>query len=68
MAPFEAIQAATKQAAELLRIEGHAGRIASGYNEDLILMGCNPHEDIGAYHDLLMVVNNGKVVLDRLGW
>ena len=56
------------RAAELLRIEARTGKIASGYDADLIVMDRNPLEDIGALHDLLLVVNNGKVVLDRLGW
>ena len=61
-------RAATTRAAELLRIEARTGKIASGYDADLIVMDRNPLEDIGALHDLLLVVNNGKVVLDRLGW
>ncbi|MEE2709397.1 MAG: hypothetical protein VYA69_07360 [Gemmatimonadota bacterium] len=35
---------------------------------DLIVMDRNPLENIGALHDLIKVVNNGNVVLDRLGW
>jgi imidazolonepropionase-like amidohydrolase len=66
LTPLEAIQSATTAAAELLQIEDRTGRIVVGHEADLIIMDGNPLEDISALHDLLMVVNNGKIVLDRL--
>lgn len=65
---FEAMQSATIVAAELLRLESSTGRIAAGYDADLIIVDRNPLEDIGALHDPLMVVNNGEIALDRLSW
>ncbi|MBT5875510.1 MAG: amidohydrolase family protein [Candidatus Latescibacteria bacterium] len=65
---FEAMQSATIGAAELLRLESTTGRIAAGYDADLIIVDRNPLEDIGALHDPLMVVNNGEIALDRLSW
>ncbi len=68
MTPFQAVQSATTVAAELLGVQDHAGRIAPGYDADLIVMERNPLEHVGAIHDLLMVVNNGKIVLNRTVW
>lgn len=68
LSPPEAIRAATSVAAELLGVDDHTGRIAAGLDADLIAIENNPFEDIGAVHDILLVVNNGKVVLNRLAW
>jgi len=65
MSPAEAIAAGTSVAAELLEVGDHVGRLAAGYDADFIVMERSPLENIGAVQDLLMVVNNGKVVLDR---
>ena len=68
LTPMEAIRAATAVAAELLRVDDHTGTLTAGRDADFIVMERNPLDDIGAVQDLLMVVNNGKVVLDRAGW
>ncbi|MFQ5631786.1 MAG: amidohydrolase family protein, partial [bacterium] len=68
LSSFETIKAATSVAAELLGVQDHTGRIAEGLDADLIVMERNPLQDIGAVHDLLMVVNNGKIVVNRLVW
>ena len=65
MTPREAIRAATGTAAELLGVADHTGRLAAGMDADFIVMERNPLEDIGAVQDLLMVVSDGKVILDR---
>ncbi|MCG8608832.1 amidohydrolase family protein [bacterium] len=65
---FQALQAATSVAAEMLKIDNHTGRLAVGLDADFIAMERNPLEDIGAIHDLLMVVNDGKIILNRLEW
>ncbi len=65
MTPFEAIQTATVNAAELLGIEKQTGRLAAGFDADLVACERNPLEDIGALHDLLLVVNNGEVAVNR---
>jgi len=66
MSNFEAIQAATTVAAELLRLEKQTGRIANGYEADMILVPANPLEDIYALQDVLMVINNGRMGTLRL--
>lgn len=68
MSNAEAIWAATANAAEFLEVDDHTGRIAEGLDADLLILELNPLENIKAIHDPLMVVNNGKVVLNRLVW
>jgi imidazolonepropionase-like amidohydrolase len=66
LTPMEAIQAATTVAAELLEISDRTGAIRKGYEADLIVVDRNPLENILSLQDVLLVVNDGKVVLDRL--
>ena len=68
LSPMEAIQAATSVAAELLEIDDRTGTIRQGYEADLIVVEQNPLENILSLQDVLLVVNNGKVVLDRLSF
>ncbi len=68
LSPLEALRAATLTGAELLGVQDHAGRIAAGWDADLIAVERNPLEDIRTVQDVLLVVNNGKVVVNRLGW
>jgi imidazolonepropionase-like amidohydrolase len=63
---FEAIQAGTVSAAELLRIGDRTGRIQVGYEADLIVVPANPLEDIKALQDVLLVMSNGQLALKRL--
>ena len=65
---MEAIKAATRVAAELAGIEDRTGSIQEGLEADLIVVDRNPLENILSLQDVLMVVNNGKVVLDRLSF
>lgn len=64
--PIEAIQSATTVAAELLGIERRTGSIQEGLEADLIVVGGNPLEDITALEDVLVVISNGQVALNRL--
>jgi imidazolonepropionase-like amidohydrolase len=66
LSPFEALQAATVSAAELLGLGDRTGRIAPGYEADLILLPGNPLEDVLALQDVLLVVSNGQVALQRI--
>lgn len=68
LTPFEAIQAATTVAAEMMKIDDHTGRLAAGFDADFIAMERNPLDNIGAVHDLLLVVSDGKIVVNRLQW
>ena len=66
MTPFEALQSATVVSAELLRLDDRTGRIAEGFEADMILVPGNPLEDISALQDVLLVMSNGQVALRRI--
>jgi len=63
---FEALQAGTVSAAELLRIDDRTGRIAEGFEADLIVVPANPLEDIRALQDVLLVMSNGLLAMKRI--
>ena len=66
MKPLQAIQSATKLAAELLQLERITGTVEPGKEADLILVPGNPTEDIRHLQDVLMVISNGQVALRRI--
>lgn len=68
LSPLEAIRSATTVAAELLGVDDHTGGIAPGLDADLLVLERDPLEDIGAFQDVLMVMNDGRIVLDRTAW
>jgi imidazolonepropionase-like amidohydrolase len=67
LTPRDALAAATSRAAEMLELADRIGRIAPGFEADLLVVDRNPLDDPGALQDALLVVSNGQVVLDRLG-
>lgn len=68
MTPLEALQAATTTAAELLGVDDHTGRIVPGLQADFIVLERNPLDDIGVIQDVLMVVSDGEVIVQRGDW
>jgi imidazolonepropionase-like amidohydrolase len=66
MTPLEAIQSATTVAAELLQLKGKTGAVEVGLEADLIAVEGNPLEDIRLIQDVLVVVSNGRVAMNRL--
>jgi imidazolonepropionase-like amidohydrolase len=66
MSNFEALQTATVSSAELLELQDQTGRIAAGYEADLILVPANPLTNIEALQDVLMVMSNGRIALRRI--
>ena len=68
MTPAEALRAATTTAAELFGLTDQVGAIVPGLEADLIVLERNPLEDIGVVQDVLMVVSDGKVVVQRGDW
>ncbi len=68
MTPLEALRSATTTAAELFGLEGRVGAIAPGLEADLIVLEHNPLDDIAVVQDVLMVVSDGKVVVQRGDW
>ncbi len=68
MSPMEAIKAATSVSAECLGIEKRTGSIRPGLEADLVAVERDPLVDIKNLQDVILVVNNGKIVVNRLGW
>jgi imidazolonepropionase-like amidohydrolase len=68
MSAGEALRAATTTAAELLGVADHTGRIAPGLDADFIVLERDPLADIGTVQDVLMVVSDGRVVVQRGDW
>lgn len=66
MTNFQALQAATKNGAELLGIEDQTGTVEVGKEADLILLPTNPLENIMALQDVLLIVSNGKLAVKRI--
>lgn len=66
MSNFEALQTATISSAELLDMADKAGRIAAGYDADMILVPANPLSHIEALQDVLLVMSNGRIALKRI--
>jgi len=66
MSPLEGLQSATTTPAELFGIEDRAGVIEVGYEADLIAVAGNPLDDIVALQDVVLVISNGRVGLERI--
>lgn len=66
LSPQEALQAATTTGAEMLRMEDRTGRVEEGLEADLVVVDRNPLVDITNVQDVLLVVSNGQVALNRL--
>ncbi|MGA9391716.1 MAG: amidohydrolase family protein, partial [Candidatus Sulfotelmatobacter sp.] len=58
--PALALQAATLNAARLLRIDSHAGSIRRGNDADLLVVDGNPLDDISATERISLVVFKGE--------
>lgn len=68
MSPVEALRSATTVAAELFGIGHRTGRIAEGYEADLVVVERNPLEEIATLEDVLLVVSDGRVEVRRGDW
>ena len=66
MSNFEALQSATVVSAGLLQVEDQTGRIAAGFEADMILVPANPLVDIAALQDVLLVMSNGQLAVKRI--
>ena len=66
MTPLEALQSATITAAELFGIEKKTGAIEPGFEADLIVVEDNPLEVVRTLQDVLFVMSNGRIAVDRL--
>jgi len=68
MPAMDAIKAATSTSAECLGVDKRTGSVKQGLEADLIVVDRDPLADITALQDIIMVINNGRVVVNRLGW
>lgn len=68
LSPLEALQAATTTAAELFEMDDRVGRIEVGFEADLIVLERNPLQGIEIVQDVLMVVSDGEVIVQRGDW
>lgn len=66
MSPMDAIKAGTSRAAECMGIAGRTGAIKAGLEADLIVVERDPLADIVNLQDVLVVINNGRVAMNRL--
>lgn len=66
LTPLQALQAATTVNAALLKLERQIGQVAVGFEADLLVVDQSPVERPRTLLDPLLVVSNGRVVLDRL--
>mgnify|MGYP001162702684 CR=1 FL=1 len=66
MKPMDAIRSATSVGAELLQISDRTGTVTVGKEADLIVVPDNPLEDIRSVQDVVLVISNGAIAMNRL--
>src|SRR5579864_1148456 len=66
MGPMDAIKAGTSVSAEELGVDRRTGSIRVGYEADFVVIDRSPLENIRHIGDVVMVVNNGRIALNRL--
>lgn len=66
LSPAEALRTATTVAADLLGIADRTGRLAEGYEADLVVVAGNPLEQIDVVQDVVLVLSDGHVAVNRL--
>jgi imidazolonepropionase-like amidohydrolase len=67
LTPLEAITAATGNAARLLGVDARTGTIVPGKEADLLVVDRNPLEDTTTLFEPMLVVNNGEIIVNRVG-
>ena len=68
LTPLGALQAATLNNAQMLRLEKQIGQVAPGFEADVVIVERNPIDQISTLQDPLLVMNNGRIGLDRLNF
>jgi imidazolonepropionase-like amidohydrolase len=68
MTPMDAIKAATSVAATCIGVDKRTGFVKPGMEADLIAIERDPTVDISAIQDVIVVINNGKIAVNRLNW
>lgn len=65
MSEFDALQTATKNAAELLGIEDEVGTIEKGKAGDIVVLESNPLENISNLKNISLVIKEGNIVYSK---
>jgi imidazolonepropionase-like amidohydrolase len=65
--PREILRLLTTDAARLLGVHGERGRLQPGLAADLVATRKNPLDDPRALEDVVFVMKDGRVVVDRTG-
>jgi imidazolonepropionase-like amidohydrolase len=65
---MDAIKSATSISAECLGIDKRTGSLKPGKEADMIVVERNPLDDVTSMLDVLLVVNNGKIAVNRLAF
>lgn len=60
LSPMDILQSATSRSARALGIEHLVGTLESGKQADLVILGSNPLENVGAYKDVRQIVKGGR--------
>jgi len=68
MTPMDAIKAATSVAAACIGVDKRTGSIKPGMEADFIAIERDPTADISGIQDVIIVINNGTLVVNRLNW
>jgi imidazolonepropionase-like amidohydrolase len=68
MTPMDAIKAATSVAATCIGVDKRTGAVKPGLEGDLIAIERDPTVTISAIQDVIVVINNGKIAVNRLNW
>jgi imidazolonepropionase-like amidohydrolase len=66
MPPLAALQSATTVNAQMLMRDQQIGRVAVGFEADVVVVERNPIDQISTLQDPLLVISNGRVGVDRL--
>jgi imidazolonepropionase-like amidohydrolase len=66
MPPMDAIKAGTSVSAECLGVEKRTGTIKPGMTADFVAVDGNPVANIEALQDLVLIIHDGRVIVNRL--
>ena len=65
MSPVSALHAVTAVAADACAIGDRKGRLAAGYDADLVAIAGDPCTDISAVHNVIAVYRDGRLAVDH---
>jgi imidazolonepropionase-like amidohydrolase len=65
MKPVEALQAATVNAAELLRLSDQVGSLETGKYADIVAVNGDPTTDIKTIDSVVFVMKGGEVIKNK---